>query len=299
LILYRQKPGPIDLNLFCFGYGYVAQHLSAHIQSRDYTIYGTQRLSTDQERIFAYDGNDVLSDKARAALADCQAILISIPPDRTGCPVAQVIDRFLPELKSLQWVGYLSTTGVYGDTRGNWVDETAPLQPTSERATQRVLAEQQWLQWGQNNNVPVQIFRLSGIYGPGRSPFERIAFGEGTIIDAPFHVFNRIHVDDIAQILSASLQNPLSGAIYNVSDDLPARQEDMMRLAYELLGKEAPEPVPLTEANLSPMAREFYFDCKRVCNEKIKNELGVSLRYPTYVEGLTAIYKDKETKPSA
>lgn len=256
------------------------------------TVYGTQRIPQDDGKIFAYQGDDILSDTARDRLSDASAILISIPPYAHGCTVAKHIDTLLPDTKNLRWVGYLSTTSVYGDVNGLWVDETSPLNPTSDRAAHRVVAEQQWLDWGEQNDIPVQVFRLAGIYGPHSSPLQRIENGDGAMIHAPGHVFNRIHITDIARTLQASRLYPTPDVIYNISDDLPASQEDVMRFAYELMGRTPPQPIALRDAQLSAMACEFYRDCKRVCNEKIKNDLGIELIYPTYIEGLTALYKE-------
>ncbi len=286
------------MNLFCFGYGYVAEHVAPLVVTAGGAVCGTQRIIADQDNIFAWHGQADLSAAGLQTLAAADAWLISVPPGMNGCLVAAQINNLLPQLKNLKWIGYLSTTGVYGDAHGGWVDEQSDTKPTSARGEQRVLAEQQWQAWGEKNNVPVQIFRLSGIYGPGRSVFDRIASGDGKIIDAPGHVFNRIHVDDIAQTIMAGYTQGQSG-VFNVGDDLPAAQSDVMRFAYDLIGLTPPQRIAISNAELSPMAQEFYRDCKRVCNEKIKNDLGVQLHYPTYVEGLSAIYKDKDTLPSA
>lgn len=286
-------------SLFCFGFGYVAQYLAPHITAQDGLVWGTKRDVKPGAPLFVYHGNEDLPDDARDALAQAESMLISIPPDLHGCPVARNIDDFLSDKDNLQWVGYLSTTGVYGHADGDWVDELSPTQPTSDRAAQRVLAEDQWLQWGLDNNIPVHIFRLSGIYGPGRSPFDKIAKGDTQIIHAPGHVFNRIHVADIINVLLASMDYPDDGAIYNVSDDLPASQQDVMQFAFGLLQEPAPLPVDLDDADLSPMAEEFYRDTKRVCNEKIKNALGVTLRYPTFQEGLVEILADHKPNSGA
>lgn len=283
------------MKLFCFGFGYVAHALAPLMPA---TACGTQRNPHDQGCLFAYHGDGMLSDAALHELARTDTVLISIPPDAQGCPVARHAEQLLANAPHLACVQYLSTTSVYGDTHGGWVDETSPLKPTSQRAEQRILAEIQWQDWGIAHNIPVQIFRLGGIYGIGRSPFERIANGDGKIIDAPGHVFNRIHVDDIAQTLYAAMHQDDSG-VYNVCDDVPAPQGDVMRYAYELLGQEPPAPVALHEADLSAMAREFYRDCKRVDNDKIKQELGIILHYPTYIDGLNAIYNARDTQPSA
>lgn len=283
------------MTVFCFGFGYVA-HALAPLMS--VPVCGTQRSPADQGCLFAYHGDGVLSDAAHDALAQADTILISIPPDAQGCPVVRHADVLLAQTPKLKRIQYLSTTSVYGDRSGQWVDETATLQPTSDRAHHRILAERQWQDWGASRNQAVQIFRLSGIYGVGRSPFERIAQGDGKIIDAPGQVFNRIHVDDIAQTLKAGMQHDESG-IFNLSDDVPSAQADVLRYAYTLLGQEPPVSTPLDQAILSPMAQDFYRDCKRVCNEKIKQELGITLLYPSYIDGLNAIYRARDTQPSA
>lgn len=273
--------------LFCFGAGYVVSHMAQTDLSMP--LIGTHRTPKPSAfPTFIYQGDGVLDEDARAALDQATHILISIPPDAQGCPVARYIDLLRTRTDNLQWVGYLSTTGVYGDTQGAWVDEDSPLQPTSPQATQRVLAEQQWLSWGQAHHIPIQIFRLAGIYGPYRSAFDRIA-QNAALIHAPHHVFNRIHVADIVTVLQHSLYHAMDHAIYNVADDLPASQEDVMRFAYMLLKRDAPPAIDLDKAQLTPMARAFYRDNKRVCNEKIKRDLGVVLRYPTYQEGLQQI----------
>ncbi len=291
------------MKIFCFGYGYVAQAFKPLVIQAGGQICGTQRVIADHADVYAWHGQADLSRIASQALQDATGLLISVPPGENGCPVHRQIDTLLPRHKHLRWVGYVSTSSVYGDRQGEWVDEEADLYPTSPRAQQRITAEQQWQNWGQQHHIPVQIFRLSGIYGPSdgtpqRSPFDRIAAGDGKIIEVPGHVFNRIHVDDIAQTLLAGYRHGEAGA-YNVSDDLPASQADVMRFAYELLGQTPRRAVKLEDAELSPMAKEFWRDCKRVCNEKIKRELNVTLHYPTYVEGLSAIYKARDTQPSA
>jgi nucleoside-diphosphate-sugar epimerase len=203
-----------------------------------------------------------------------------------------VLDRHggdIAALPGLAWLGYLSTTGVYGDRGGGWVDETAALCPSGERGHRRVNAEQGWLGLWRDRGVPVHIFRLAAIYGPGRSPFEALRAGAAKRIDKPGQVFSRIHVDDLAQVLFASMRQPRPGAIYNVCDDDPAPQEAVVAFAAGLLGVPAPPLVPLAEAGLSAMALSFYDDKKRVRNSLIKHELGTVLRYPDYRAGLAAI----------
>jgi nucleoside-diphosphate-sugar epimerase len=211
---------------------------------------------------------------------------VSIPPDEQGDPANDLhgVDLACSALlPSLRWLGYLSTTGVYGTRNGGWVDETSALRPTGERGERRVKAEAQW------GKLDAHVFRLAGIYGPGRSAFDALRAGTARRIDAGSQVFSRIHVDDIAAVLLASMAKPRPGAIYNVCDDEPAAQADVVAHAASLLGIEPPALVPLAEAGLSPMARSFYADDKRVLNALIKSELGVTLAYPNYRVGLSAI----------
>jgi nucleoside-diphosphate-sugar epimerase len=194
-------------------------------------------------------------------------------------------------LEGLAWVGYLSTTGVYGDRQGGWVDETSALQPTGERGRRRVAAERAWLDLHRRRGVPVHVFRLAGIYGPGRSAIDTVLAGEAKRIDKPGQVFGLIHVADIAAVLEASIARPNPGAIYNVCDDDPAPPEAVIAEACRLLGRTLPPLVPFAEAKrtMSEMALSFYADNKRVRNDRIKKELGVVLTYPSYRDGLAAL----------
>jgi nucleoside-diphosphate-sugar epimerase len=218
-------------------------------------------------------------------LAQATHILASAAPDAGGDPFL----RAVPDLARAQaaWVGYLSTTGVYGDHQGAWVDERTPLTPQSDRGRQRVLAEGQWRATG----LPVHIFRLAGIYGPGRGPFEKVRDGTARRIIKPGQIFSRIHVEDIAQVLAASIARPNPGAAYNVCDDNPCPPEDVIAHAARLLGLPDPPGVPFdaVKATMTPMALGFYSESKRVRNDRIKTELGVRLRYPDYPQGLAAL----------
>jgi nucleoside-diphosphate-sugar epimerase len=191
----------------------------------------------------------------------------------------------------LRWIGYLSTTGVYGDRAGGWVDEEAPLIPTGERGRRRVAAEARWLDLVRRHGSLVHIFRLAGIYGPGRNALDTVRAGRAQRIVKPGQIFSRIHVADIAQVLRASMAKPEPGAIYNVCDDDPAPPADVVAFACDLLGVPCPPPVPFDEAKLSQMALSFYADSKRVSNRRIKEELGVRLLYPSYRDGLAALLK--------
>jgi len=203
-----------------------------------------------------------------------------------------VLDLHGPDIASrreLAWIGYLSTTGVYGDRQGGWVDEESALRPTGERGRRRVAAEAGWRALGQRAGLPAHVFRLAGIYGPGRSAFDALRAGRAQRIEKPGHVFSRIHVADIVQVLHASMARPRAGAIYNLCDDDPAAPADVIAHAAALLGVAPPPIVPFAEAKLSEMARSFYDDNKRVRNDRIKQELGVRLTYPDYRAGLAAI----------
>ena len=279
--------------LFCFGLGYTAQALAARLVADGWTIAGTGRSGEPAAALAArgyaahrFDRDHPLPPEV---LADATHILVSIPPDEAGDPALDRHGDDIPAMPSLAWLGYLSTTGVYGDRDGGWVDETSELRPTGSRGRRRVAAEAAWLDLGRDRGVPVHIFRLAGIYGPGRSPFDALRAGTAKRIAKPGQVFSRIHVDDLASVLVASITRPRPGAVYNVCDDAPASPADVVAHAAQLLGLPPPPLVAFDEAALSPMARSFYADNKRVSNALIKSELGIRLRYPDYRAGLAAI----------
>ncbi|HRO11746.1 SDR family oxidoreductase, partial [Amaricoccus sp.] len=219
-----------------------------------------------------------------AAIAEADAILVSIPPAAGRDPALARYGAALGRARP-RWVGYLSTTGVYGDRQGGWVDETGALAPVSERGRWRVAAEQAWLATG----LPVHLFRLAGIYGPGRSALDKLRAGRAQRIVKPGQVFSRIHVDDIAAALLASLARPDPGRAYNLADDEPAPPQDVIAHAARLLGLPPPPEVPFEAADLSPMARSFYAESKRVANRRIKQELGLRLAWPDYRAGLAGL----------
>jgi nucleoside-diphosphate-sugar epimerase len=280
-------------HLFCLGLGYSAQVLTRRLEAAGWRVTGTCRSAERQVQLREAGFSATLFDRDRpvgaAALKEITHFLVSVPPDAAGDPVLALHSSDIAGLKSLSWVGYLSTTGVYGDRDGGWVDETAALLPTGERGRRRVAAEQGWLNLWRDCGVPVHIFRLAAIYGPGRSALNMLRAGTAKRIDKPGQVFSRIHVADLASVLIASIERPRPGAVYNVCDDDPAPPEAVVAYAAALLGTEAPPLVPLEAAGLSPMARSFYDDNKRVANRLIKTELGVRLRYPDYRAGLAAI----------
>jgi nucleoside-diphosphate-sugar epimerase len=282
----------VSCHLLCFGFGYSARAL-ARILGPDWSITGTSRsgepcaVSVDASfRWFRFDRDHPLEP---AAFAGVTHVLVSVPPDEAGDPV---LDRHCDDvaaISNLAWLGYLSTTGVYGNRDGGWVDENSELSPSGARGRRRAAAEAAWLDLCRGCGLPVHVFRLAGIYGPGRSPFDALRAATAKRIDKPGQMFSRIHVDDIANVLMASIARPRPGAVYNVCDDEPAASADVIAHAAGLLGMAPPPLVPFEAAELSPMARSFYDDNKRVSNALIKAELGLSLCYPTYRDGLAAI----------
>ncbi len=274
-------------SLFCFGLGYSARALGERLRARGWTVTGTSRDGAGGT--IAFDGE---GDLPGDALDGVTHILVSAPPDGRGDPVLRRCrDELAARAHQLAWVGYLSTTGVYGDHGGGWVDEETPRAPLSERAVRRSEAEDAWLALARDHGVATHVFRLAGIYGPGRNQLAAVANGTAKRIIKPNQVFSRIHVADIAGILEASIANPNPGRIYNVADDEPAPPQDVVAFAAELLGRPAPPEVPFEEAELSPMGRSFYAESKRVDNRRIRQELGYTLVYPTYREGLTALHR--------
>ena len=272
--------------LLSLGHGYSARALARRLLPQGWRIIGTTR-SPARADSFLREGVEPLLWPADLgpALDAATHILCSAAPDAKGDPFLLAVPA-IAQAKAV-WVGYLSTTGVYGDHHGAWVDEETPLTPQSDRGRQRVIAEAQWRATG----LPVHIFRLAGIYGPGRGPFEKGRDGTARRIVKPGQGFSRIHVDDIAQVLEASIRRPHPGAAYNVCDDNPCPPEEVIAHAAHLLGLPDPPAVPFAEVEptMTPMARGFYSESKRVRNHRIKDELGVRLLYPDYPEGLAAL----------
>lgn len=271
--------------LLSLGHGYSAQALARLLIPLGWTVIGTTRSAAKADALRAQGVIPLLwQDDLAPALAQATHLLSSIAPDDSGDPVLQ---RHAAQIQAapLAWVGYLSTTAVYGDHQGGWVDETTPLTPGTARGAARVAAEQAWSALG----LPLHIFRLAGIYGTGRGPFEKVRDGSARRIIKAGQVFSRTHVDDIARVLLASINRPEAGAVYNVCDDDPAPPEDVLSHAAHLLGLPDPPAVPYETAQMTPMARSFYAESKRVRNDRIKAGLGVKLLYPTYREGLAAL----------
>ncbi|MCC6863694.1 MAG: SDR family oxidoreductase [Rhodobacteraceae bacterium] len=278
--------------LLSIGHGYSASALARHLLPQGWRIIGTTRSAAKVEKLRA-EGIEplLLPGSLENAISQATHILSSVAPDDNGDPILRDHGTELAAAHP-EWAGYLSTTAVYGDHQGGWVDETTPLTPTTRRGASRVQAETEWATLG----LPLHIFRLAGIYGPGRGPFEKVRDGTAHRIIKPGQIFSRIHVEDIALVLASSIAHPNVGAIYNLCDDDPAPPEDVIGHAATLLGLPLPPAIPYDQADMTPMARSFYAESKRVQNNRIKSELGISLIYPTYREGLAALLADEQAR---
>ncbi|MAM63292.1 SDR family oxidoreductase [Maritimibacter sp. UBA3975] len=279
--------------LLSFGHGYSARALSRQLIPQGWRVLGTTRSAEKAEALRAEGVEPVIwpGEDLAPAIRSATHILVSAGPGENGDPViADWRDEIAAVADRLDWVGYLSTTGVYGDHEGGWVDEETGLTPGTERGKQRVKAEGEWWMLAKETKMlPLHIFRLAGIYGPGRGPFAKVRKGTARRIVKEGQVFSRIHVEDIAQVLAASIAHPRPGRIYNVCDDEAAPPQDVIAYAAELLGVPVPPEESIDEAEMTPMARSFYAESKRVRNDRMKHELGVELIYPTYREGLEAL----------
>lgn len=284
-----------DPIILFMGYGYVAKALARRLRAAGWRARATWRR---EEQAAELEADGVAGVRWRegavnlSAFDAVDAVLISTPPGERGCPALAAAREALAG-RSPTWVGYLSTNGVYGDHGGAIVDEFSLLLATSARGRARIDAENTWRNYASEHGHQFVVFRLPGIYGPGRSAFDQIREGRAQRIYKPGQVFSRMHVDDIASALVASLRRPNAGALFNLADDEPAPPQDVIEYACRLMDVEPPPLVPFAEAKLSEMARSFYADNKRVSNSLMKSVLGVRLLYPTYREGLTAIFKEE------
>lgn len=281
--------------LLTLGHGYSAAALAARLAG--WQVTGTTRSAERAAALRASGVEPILWNDAAAvdaAIAAAPHILVSLAPVAGSDPVLSRHARALAAARP-RWLGYLSTTGVYGDHDGGWVDETTPLDPANDRGRARVAAEEGWRATG----LPVHVFRLPGIYGPGRSALDRLREGRAQRVVKQGQIFSRIHVADLAATLHASLAAPDPGQVYNVADDLPSPPQDVIAYAAELLGLPPPPEVPFDDADLSPMARSFYGESKRVANRRIKDDLGVRLAYPDYRVGLSAILAGEAGHPAS
>jgi nucleoside-diphosphate-sugar epimerase len=276
-------------SMFIFGAGYTAGYLSKTLTKMGWTVYGTTRRQERFDDIALSGAHPLLINDPAVPerLNACSHVLISAGPGGNGDPT---FNTYQSEFVShgFDWVGYLSTTGVYGGTEGEWVDEETPLHPTTLRGQQRKLAEESW---SSIPNLPLHIFRLAGIYGPERGPFSKVKSGKAQRIIKKDQVFSRTHVEDIVQVLCASINAKTKNGVYNVCDDYPAPPQDVIGYAAKLLDLPIPPAIAFEDANLSPMGRSFYAENKRVANTRIKSQLGVALKYPDYKAGLDALVK--------
>jgi nucleoside-diphosphate-sugar epimerase len=288
--------------LICFGLGYSAEHFVEEFGRKKFdrivgTVRGAERAAalnahpSGRLNALIFDGSTA-TPGLRSAIAEADAALVSVPPDDNGDPVLRACGDVLAHAQRLRGIVYLSTIGVYGDRGGAWVDEAMPPQPGAARSRERLVAEQAWQEFGTRHNIAVAILRLAGIYGPGQNALVQIASGKARRIVKPGQVFNRIHVGDIAQAIDAAFTRQASG-IFNVADDEPTPPADPIVFAAQLMRVEPPPEIPFEQAalSMSPMALSFWQECRRVRNDKLKRELGVSLRYPTYREGLRALFE--------
>lgn len=279
----------MNKTLLSIGHGYSAAALAKILLPLGWRILGTTRSAEKTEALRASGVEPILwpDSNLDPTIASASHILVSAGPDAEGDPTLRLCrEQIQAQADALHWVGYLSTTGVYGDHQGGWVDEATPLTPSTKRGTLRVAAE---ADWQAITGLPLHIFRLAGIYGPGRGPFAKVRSGTARRIIKANQLFSRIHVEDIAQTLAASIAQPNPGAIYNLCDDDPAPPEDVIAYAAELLGLPVPPAVSYETAEMTPMARSFYAESKRVRNDLIKQELGIELKFPDYRSGLTAL----------
>jgi nucleoside-diphosphate-sugar epimerase len=286
--------GEIKGMLF-FGFGFCAAHVAPLLAAEGFALTATCRTAEKARQLQAdgitpllLDGQPLSGD----ALAGIDHILLSAAPDETGDPALPLLKEALTLCAAqMRWLGYLSTTGVYGDHQGAWVDEDTPAQKIGARGQRRVDAENAWGALADALNLPMHYFRLAGIYGPGRNQLASLKRGTARRIEKPGQVFSRIHVADIAQILRASMARPHAGRAYNLCDDEAAPPQDVVTYAAQLMGMTPPPVIKFEAADLSPMAQSFYADNKRLKNDRIKQELGVQLAYPNYRDGLKALYE--------
>ncbi len=269
----------MNKHLFCFGAGYVATELQKILPSK-WKISGTHR---DIKKLEA--NQYLFEDINNSILDDVTHILISIPPNEKGDIVYLRFLDYLKRLKKLQWIGYLSSTSVYGDHQGNWVTEDSITSPNDTLGKNRLIAETQWLE----SNLPVNILRLAGIYGKDRSVFDSIKLGRAIAIYKENHFFSRIYIKDLVEIIKQIILSPKIGEVYNIADDLPAPHYEVINFAHQLLKQESPKLIDFQEAELSETMKHYYNSSKKIDNSKIKQFYNFKLSFPSYKEGLQDI----------
>ena len=285
--------------LLIFGFGYTAKFICKKLLKKNWQVYCTTRSSEKIKEIKDLKAIPVFfndEEKIKNVLSEDNYILTTAPPENSKDPVVENYGHLLKKnSERVKWAGYLSTTSVYGDKKGEWVTEDTELEPNLERSISRVAAENSWIKLGENLLIKTVIFRLAGIYGPGRSLVDRLMKDEDVyIVDKPAHLFNRIHVEDIVGVVEKAMSSSSKTKIFNLSDDLPATQLDVAKFAASLLKKNCPEIVSLNSEMVSEMAKSFYKEEKKVSNKKLKDELGYKLVFPSFKEGLFSIHKNSK-----
>ena len=275
--------------MFCIGLGYCATRLNAALAEDGWEVAGTKRSKIDSANVFLFDGYDPVEQTS--ALKRTTHLLSSVPPSGGKDPVLQCNLSELRALGDLEWVGYLSATSVYGDTSGEWVDESCIPNPGTKRGIDRLSAEHEWLDFGARSGVPVQIFRLSGIYSIQNNILKRLIERQAKLIKKENQFFSRIHLEDIANILFFSMDKFKTNEIYNISDDKPTSQEEIISYGSKLLKVKSPEILKLDDIE-DGMLKDFYKDSKKVDNKKIKEFFNYKFIYPTYKEGLDSIFNN-------
>ena len=282
--------------LLIFGFGYTAKFLCKNLSRKNWQVFCTTRFHEKTKEIKSLNATPIFFDdeeKIKSILCKDLYLLSTVPPEGGKDPVIENYrSLFEKNNEAIKWAGYLSTTSVYGDKKGEWVTEETVLEPSLERSISRVVVEKSWLRLGESLSIRTMIFRLAGIYGPGRSFIDRMIANEKLyVVNKPAHLFNRIHVDDIASAIEMAMSSRSKAKIFNLSDDLPATQLDVAQFAASLLKKSCPQTVSLESDMVSEMARSFYKEEKKVSNNKLKDDLGYKLGFPSFKEGLFAIHK--------
>ena len=285
--------------LLIFGFGYTAKFICQKFSKKNWEVFCTTRFKEKAKEIKSLNATPIFFDdeeKIESVLSKNSYILSTAPPENSKDPVVENYGHLLKKnSERVKWAGYLSTTSVYGDKKGEWVTEDTELEPNLERSISRVAAENSWIKLGENLLIKTVIFRLAGIYGPGRSLVDRLMKDEDVyIVDKPAHLFNRIHVEDIVGVVEKAMSSSSKTKIFNLSDDLPATQLDVAKFAASLLKKNCPEIVSLKSDMVSEMAKSFYKEEKKVSNKKLKDELRYKLVFPSFKEGLFSIHKNSK-----
>lgn len=292
------------MNLFIFGLGYAGLAIARQAILNEWQVTATVRSTGKALKLADFGGRVIALDHPQAyrqiveGFKSATHVLSTVPPEGDDDPITRDYGQIMQAARQLEWAGYISATSVYGDTGGAWVDETAALKPLGARGAARVAAERAWMAQGHAASLPTHVFRVAGIYGTRASVLDQLRAGAARRIDKRLtdgtpHVMNRIHVDDLAGAVMASMGSPDSArhgaAIYNIADDLPSPSAEVVAYAAGLLNLPIPPLEPFDETTLSPMQASFYAECKRVDNKKMKERLGYSLRYTTYREGLASL----------